>query len=352
MNKIKYEKSINLALQGGGAHGAFTWGVLDRLLEEEKLHINAISGTSAGAMNAIILVNGYMKDGAKGARKALEDFWGDISEMGNPLGSFDGGPLEPFLAPLRNLDWSLTCTAFDIMSRLLSPYTLNPLNLNPLRSLLEEHVNLDDIHACARTKLFIAATQVQTGHPRIFTGDEISIDAVLASACLPFLFQAVMVDGEPYWDGGYMGNPVIWPLIYHTKIQDILLVQINPLYSEGVPMKSAEIINRMNEINFNSSLIAEMRAINFVSKLIREHRLDTDKYRDVRMHMIQMVNKTDELSVYSKMNTRWDFFLLMKKAGRESASTWLKNHYHQIGKESTIDINKTFLQSPKKPKSA
>ena len=352
MSKIKYEKSINLALQGGGAHGAFTWGVLDRLLEEEKLHINAISGTSAGAMNAIILVNGYMKDGAKGARQGLEDFWADISDMGNPLGSFDEGPLEPFMTPLRNLDWSLTCTAFDIMSRLLSPYTLNPLNLNPLRTLLQKHVDLKHIHSCSRTQLFIAATQVQTGHPRIFTDGEISIDSVLASACLPFLFQAVIIDGEPYWDGGYMGNPVIWPLIYHTKIQDILLVQINPLYSEGVPMKSAEIINRMNEINFNSSLISEMRAINFVSKLIREGRLDADKYHDVRMHMIQMVSKTDELSVYSKMNTRWDYFITLKEAGRESAETWLKQHYQHIGEKGTIDINRTFLQPHHKHKSA
>ena len=344
------QKSLNLALQGGGTHGAFTWGVLDRLLEEEKLHVNGISGTSAGAMNGIILVNGYMKNGRQGARDGLEHFWSDISEMGNPLGSFDGGPLEPYLAPLRNLDWSLTCTAFDIMTRFLSTYELNPLNLNPLRKLLEKHIDLDHIHTCSRVKLFIAATEVQTGHPRIFTGKEISIDSVLASACLPFLFQAVEIDGEPYWDGGYMGNPVIWPLIYNTKVADILLVQINPIYSEGTPKRSAEIINRMNEITFNSSLIAEMRAINFVSKMIRENRLDPNKYRDVRMHMIQMINKSDELSVYSKMNTRWEYFLALKKAGHDAAEKWLKENYTHLGEKSTINIEKTFLQPRHKTK--
>ena len=341
-----------MALQGGGAHGAFTWGVLDRLLEEDKLRINAISGTSAGAMNAVILVNGFMKGGTQGARKGLEEFWSDISEMGNPFGSFDEGPLEPLIAPLRNLDWSLTCSMFDVMSRLLSPYALNPLNLNPLRDLLEKHLDLKQIHTCSHTKLFIAATQVETGHPRIFTGKEISLDSVLASACLPFLFQAVMIDGEPYWDGGYMGNPVIWPLNYRTHVQDILLVQINPLYSEGTPTRSAEIINRMNEINFNSSLISEMRAINFVSKLIHKKVLDPNKYRDVRMHMIQMVNKTDELSVYSKMNTRWEFFVSMKEAGRDSAEKWLKQHYDSIGKKGTINIEEMFLKPHKRPKKA
>lgn len=334
-------KRINLALQGGGAHGAFTWGVLDRLLEEEDLEFTGISGTSAGAMNAVILVNGFMENGREGARNALKCFWESVSQIGYPFNQMEQWN------PGWNLDSSLAYTLFDVYSRFLSPYAVNPFNLNPLRDILQQHLNLDHIRSCSRIQLFIAATHVESGHARIFGCEEISVDAVLASACIPFLFQAVEIDGEPYWDGGYMGNPVLWPLVYNTPVEDILLVQINPLHRKGTPMRATDIINRMNEITFNSSLIAEMRAIQFVSKLHSENRLDKTKYKDVHMHMVQMEHE-DDINASSKLNTRWDFFQFLMENGRHKASEWLKNHRHQIGKESSIDIGEHFL-NPLKP---
>lgn len=327
-------KRINLALQGGGAHGAFTWGVLDRLLEEEKLQIAGISGTSAGAMNATVLVNGFMQNGNAGAKDALECFWKEISDQGSV---FQGLTLD------WNLDWSLSYNYFDLLSRFLSPYALNPLNINPLRDVLEKHIDVNHIRACSRIQLFIAATHVETGHARIFGCEELSVDAVLASACIPLLFQAVEIDGEAYWDGGYMGNPVLWPLVYNTRVEDILLVQINPLRREGVPMRSSEIINRLNEITFNSSLIAEMRAIHFVSKLHKENRLDKTKYRDVRMHMVAMDEHKDGLNASSKLNTRWEFFQFLKEEGRAQTEAWLKKHWRDIGEKSSLDIVENFL---------
>lgn len=331
------KKRLNLALQGGGAHGAFTWGVLDRLLEQEDIEIAAISGTSAGAMNAAVLVDGYMKDGNKGAREGLDCFWREVAKLGT---------LSPFhqQMPSWNLDWSISYNLFDLMSRLLSPYALNPFNVNPLRGLLEEHLEMKNLRACSRIQLFIAATQVETGHPRIFTCDELTVDALLASACIPFLFQAVEIEGEPYWDGGYMGNPVIWPLIYNTQVNDIMLVQINPLYRPGTPMRAAEIINRMNEITFNSSLIAEMRAINFVKKLYKENRLDKDKYRNLHLHMIQLDDDHDGIDASSKLNTGIDFFLYLRDEGRKKTDQWLKKNRDAIGKKSTVDIEEMFLK--------
>lgn len=338
----KQMKRLNLALQGGGAHGAYTWGVLDRLLEEEDLEIVGISGTSAGAMNAVVLINGYMQNGYAGARDALACFWKEVSDLGEIFSPFRQSPAENFLSPW-NLDWSLAYNWFDVLSRFFSPYEMNPLNLNPLRGVLENHLHLDAIRSCARIQLFIAATHVESGQPRIFKCDEITVDSILASACIPFIFQAVEIDGAPYWDGGYMGNPVLWPLFYHSPVSDVLLVQLNPLFREGTPKTAQEIINRLNEINFNSSLIAEMRAVSFVKKLIRENRVDPEKYRNVHMHLIGMPEKMRDYNASSKMNTRWDFFQHLKKLGRENADLWLKTHKHAIGDHSTVDIQKEFL---------
>lgn len=335
-------KRLNLALQGGGAHGAYTWGVLDRLLEEEDIEFTGISGTSAGAMNAVVLINGYMEGGNAGAKKSLECFWQSVSDLGMLINPIRQTPLEELYSPW-NLDWSLSYTFFDIMSRFFSPYELNPLNINPLRGILEKHLNLDAIRACSRIQLFLAATHVESGQQRIFRCKEITVDVVLASACIPFLFQAVEIDGAPYWDGGYMGNPALWPLIYYTPIDDVMLVQINPLYRAGTPKKAQEIINRLNEINFNSSLIAEMRAINFVKKLIHDNKLDPEKYKDVKLHTIGLADPLRDYDASSKMNTRWEFFLHLKEIGRVAADSWLKAHKKDIGHRSTVDIRKEFL---------
>lgn len=328
---------LNLALQGGGAHGAFTWGVLDRILDDPDIELRGISGTSAGAMNGAILCSGYMKGGAKGAQEALRTFWQRISEVGGFGASFEQYNLDQF--PLFN--------AVDMMTRVFSPYQLNPLNINPLRRVLEDMIDLDAMQACDYMHLFVTATAVRSGRPRVFHTHEINVDALLASACIPFIFQAVEIDGEPYWDGGYMGNPVIWPLLYNTDVSDVMLIQINPLHRDDVPKTANDIVNRMNEITFNSSLIAEMRAINFVSRLIRDKRLDPKIYKDVRLHMIDSTDLFHDLNASSKMNTHWDFFQELHQRGWHKADTWLARHKKQIGVEGTVNIPETFLHVPR-----
>lgn len=339
-------KKINLALQGGGAHGAYTWGVLDRLLEEDGIAIEGISGTSAGAMNAALLVNGYVKGGNDGAKQQLETFWRRISEAA-AFGPLHQSTLERTLAGW-NMDWSPAYHWLDLMSRLFSPYELNPLNINPLRSILEDMIDNDALKSCAVIKLFITATHVASGQPRVFFCDEITPDVLLASACIPFMFQAVEVQGEHYWDGGYMGNPSIWPLIYHCQSPDVVLVQINPIHDNDLPRTANEIINRLNEISFNSSLIAEMRAIDFVSRLLKEGKLDPRRYKDMHMHLIYSAEQMHHLNASSKLNANWDFFVHLKDIGRRCAEDWLKNHWSDVGKKSTVNIREKFLCGPSK----
>src|SRR5690349_14419574 len=263
--KVKI-KAINLALQGGGAHGAFTWGVLDRLLEDERLAIDGISACSAGAMNAAVLAYGYAVGGREGARDSLAGFWRRISEaaLTSPL---QPSPLDRVLGD-HSLRHSPAFVAFDMLTRLFSPYDYNPLGLNPLRDVLRRCVDFEVLaKAACPIKVFLSATNVRTGKVRVFERREVTVDAVLASACLPFLFQAVEIDGEAYWDGGYMGNPALFPLIYNCESADILVVHINPLERADVPRSATDIMNRINEISFNSSLMREMRAIAFVSRL-------------------------------------------------------------------------------------
>jgi NTE family protein len=250
-------KTVNLALQGGGSHGAFAWGVLDRLLEDGRIKIEGISATSAGAMNATVLAYGLAEGGTEGARSALAFFWRNIAEAART------SPLQP--SPLDRLlhnhwlDFSPAFQMLDLMTRVFSPYQLNPLNINPLRDVLVQSVDFEQLRRCSSAKLFLSATNVRTGKVKIFNTSEITPDAVLASACLPFLFQAVEIDGEAYWDGGYMGNPAIFPLIYECVSTDVVIVHINPLARPDVPRTSGEIMNRINEISFNSSLMREAR---------------------------------------------------------------------------------------------
>lgn len=335
-------KKINLALQGGGSHGAYTWGALDRLLEEEKLDIEGISGTSAGAMNAAILVNGYMKNERQGAKEELETFWKRISDAA-AYGPLHQNPIERAMTGW-NLDSSPMYRWMEMMSRAISPYMLNPMNINPLRDILNDMLDVKTLQSCSLIRLFIAATHVTSGHAHVFQCEEIDTDVLLASACIPFMFQAVEIDGEPYWDGGYMGNPAIWPLIYHCQSEDVVLIQINPIENLTHPKSSNEIINRLNEITFNSSLISEMRAIDFVSRLIKDEKLNKDEYKDMHMHLIYCADEMRELNASSKMNTDWDFFLHLKEIGRKAAEDFLKNNWKKIGTESSMDINKTFLQ--------
>jgi len=339
-------KAISLALQGGGAHGAYTWGVLDRLLEDERISIEAISGTSAGAMNGAILVHGFAKGGYKGAREGLAQFWRRVSE----IGSFSPVQQTPFDRILNgwNLDASPVYTAYDIASRLFSPYQINPLNYNPLRQVLEEMLDIDLLNAHDGIKLFITATSVRTGQERVFHCQEVTIDTLLASTCLPTLFQAVEIEGEFYWDGGYSGNPALWPLIYNCKSQDIMLVQINPFVREEVPTKANEIIDRMNEISFNSSLIAEFRAIKFVSKMVRQHKLDQNEYKDLRTHIVFSPGELHDLNASSKMNANWDFFVYLREIGRAAMDAWLKKNFDNLGNKSTFHFEEAFQLKKKR----
>ncbi|MET1027146.1 MAG: patatin-like phospholipase family protein [Dongiaceae bacterium] len=335
-------RRLNLALQGGGAHGAFTWGVLDRLLEDERLEFEGISATSAGAMNAAVLVYGYQQGGRESARQALDQFWRRIARAAE-------------LSPLRATWWDrLTgnralenSPAFqwlDVVSRLLSPYQLNPLNWNPLRDVLAASVDFDEL--CAKQmpiKLFLSATNVRSGKVKVFSGKEISADAVLASGCLPFIFQAVEIDGEHYWDGGYMGNPALFPLIYNCDAPDVLVVHINPMRREELPVTAGEIMNRINEISFNSSLMREMRAIGFVTRLIDEQRGGARDLKRLYIHSISAEAVMQHLSALSKLNADWDFLQELKEAGRAQAAAWLEAHFDAIGRQSTVDIAGTYL---------
>jgi len=337
-------KKINLALQGGGAHGAYTWGVLDRLLEEKDIEIEGISGTSAGAMNAAMMVNGYLKGGRDGAKECLETFWKRISEVAafSPLHK---SPMERAITGW-NMDLSPAYHWFDLMSRVFSPYELNPLNINPMQMVLEEMLDHEALQACSVMKLFIAATHVASGQARVFQCHEITADVLLASACIPFMFQAVEIHGQHYWDGGYMGNPAIWPLIYNCQSEDVVLVQINPIHDNQLPKTANEIINRINEISFNASLISEMRAIAFVSKLLQEGSLDSKRYKDMRVHLIYSADHMHHLNASSKMNADWDFFLFLKDIGRKTAESWIKHEWKNVGVKSTVDIGEKFLRGP------
>jgi NTE family protein len=334
-------KRISLALQGGGAHGAYTWGVLDRLLEDERLEVEAISGTSAGAMNAAVFADGMGRGGRAEARRSLEMFWRNISRASQ------FGPLQP--TPFDrgsngwNLDNSAAFVAFDMLTRMLSPYQFNPMNYNPLRRVLEDSVDFKRLEGCRAVKLFISTTNVKTGKVRIFKSGEITPDVLLASACLPFLFQAVSIEGEPYWDGGYMGNPAIFPLIYGAASPDVVIVQVNPLGSNRVPTTAPEIMNRLNEISFNSSLMREMRAVAFVTDLIDDGKLDNNLYKRVNVHWIEAERQMRGLGVSSKLNARMDFLLHLKEIGRGVAEQWIASHFDAIGERSTIDIKEKFL---------
>ncbi|MBL0728958.1 patatin-like phospholipase family protein [Piscinibacter sp. HJYY11] len=333
---------LDLALQGGGSHGAFTWGVLDRLLEEEDIRFSGISGTSAGALNAAVMASGFHRGRRPGAREALAEFWYDVSRSGSIFSPFSAGQSNGLHDGLQfdRLPGYQWVSAFF---RSFSPYEFNPLNLNPLRDVVRRHVDEDALHAC-KFKLFVTATSVTTGQARVFTRPELSLDALMASACLPFLFQAVEIDGEPFWDGGYTGNPAIYPLIYSTESLDILMVRINPLVREGTPTRSEEILDRLSEITFNASLMGEMRAIAFVSRLMREGKLDSARYKDLRLHMVADDDGIGPLGPNTKFNTDRAFLERLCEMGRDAASRWLQKHKGDIGVRGTLDVEREFLK--------
>ena len=332
-------KPANLALQGGGAHGAFAWGALDYLLEHNLLKIEAISGTSAGAMNAVVLAQGFHQGGPDGAREALATFWESVADLGR------WSPVQRTLLDVFMGHWSLEYSPgyvlADFMGRVVSPYETNPLNLNPLRGLLESQVDFEAVWNCRQFKLFLSATNVETGRVKVFKGQEINADVVLASACLLFLFQAVEIDGVPYWDGGFMGNPVLFPFFDSKSCSDVVIVQINPVYRKGAPRTAREIMDRVNEITFNASLLREFRAIDFVARLLEEGRLSHEQYNAVRVHIIGE-QELDTLGASSKMNTEWTFLKHLRDMGRTSAQKWAEKDLPHLGKKSSVNLRRLF----------
>jgi len=336
-------KRINLALQGGGSHGAFTWGVLDRLLQDDRLEIEGISGTSAGAMNAAALAQGYVDGGREGARASLDKFWKRIGDFARY------SPLQRSLLDKLmgnwNLDNSPAYMMLDTIGRAFSPYQTNPMNWQPIRTVLEEAIDIERIRQSKDINLFVSATNVRTGKIRVFDRKDLSIDALLASACLPTVFQAIEIDGDPYWDGGYMGNPALYPLIYECESPDVVIVQINPVEREGTPQTTAEILNRLNEITFNSSLIRELRAIAFVQRLIHQDMLHGEHIQRMKLmhiHMIGAEAHMKEFGASSKMNSDPEFLGYLKELGRSQADKWLETTFDRVGKHTSIDI-KSYL---------
>ncbi len=334
-------RRINLALQGGGTHGAFTWGVLDRLLDDDRLEFDGLSGTSAGAINGAVFALGLVEGGPAGAKDALNRFWSALGAK------FAFSPLQS--TPIEKLLWgwdmshSFAFNAFDRVTKLLSPYQLNPfpLEFNPLRQALEQSLDLRRLReAPDAVRLFVSATNVRTGKPRVFRREEITVDALLASACLPNLFRAVEIDGEAYWDGGYLGNPALWPLYHERMAADIVLVQLNPIVREELPTTSADILNRLNEISFNASLMSEIRAIDFVQRLLDGGRLEQPRYRRLFLHLIEDEEHLRRFKLSTKFNGDWNFLQTLRDYGREAAERWLSARFDSLGRETTLDTDR------------
>lgn len=328
----KDPKRIALALQGGGAHGAFTWGVLDRFLEDERIAIEGISGTSAGAMNAVVTADGLEQGGPPGARDSLERFWGTISRHGS-FSPYHSGPFNPWGA-----DWSPAALWLDVLSLMVSPYQLNPFNLNPLRKVLEETVDFERLRRSKTIQLYISATNVRTNHLHVFDTPRISLESVLASACLPQLHHAVEVEGEFYWDGGFMGNPVLEPLVRRCQSSDIVIVQLNPTHRAEVPTTSYEIAGRLNEITFNASLMHEMRAIARITRMIETGLLRDSRYELTYLHLIDAGEALSGLGVRSKLDTSWAFLTRLRDLGRSEAGRWLEENFTHLGSRTTLDL--------------
>jgi NTE family protein len=340
-----HRKPVNVALQGGGSHGAFGWGVLDKLLEDDRLAIDAISATSAGAMNAVAMAVGAAEGSPDGARAKLKQFWREVSRAGTLYGPVPMLPWQRWLALDDRLnDLAPAYLLFQWMTLNFSPYQLNPFGLSPLRDVLTRVIDFQRIsrHPLA-TRLFINATNVRTGKIKVFENKDLSADVVLASACLPYLFQAVEVDGQHYWDGGFLGNPALYPLIYRGASRDIVIVHINPIVREDVPKSASEILDRMNEITFNSSLMREMRAIAFVSRLIDDEELDSRRYSRMLIHAIRDDAGMSRYGSASKFSTDWDFLKQLRDAGRAAAAAWLDQHFDEVGRATTVDLAQVYL---------
>jgi NTE family protein len=336
-------KTIKLALQGGGSHGAFTWGALDQLLQDERLHIEGISGTSAGAMNAVALADGMARGGPEEARRSLERLWSAISAAAQ-YSPIRRSIMDVFMGSW-SLDTSPTYILTDHLTRLFSPYDLNPLDFNPLRDVVASCIDFDLVNAPEGLKVFLTATNVRTGRPKIFRQPDITLDCVMASACLPFLYKAVEIAGEAYWDGGYMGNPALFPLVDECDAGDVVLIHVNPFYRPDIPRSARDIQNRLNEITFNASLLKELRSLAFLWEVIHHENLERERYRDTHIHAIHDEETMLALGVSSKLNAEWSFLTYLRDQGKKAAQNWLSEHYKNIGIRNSLDLSWIFEES-------
>ena len=353
---VKNRPSLNLALQGGGSHGAFTWGVLDALLEDGRIDFEGISGTSAGAMNAVALAHGFAitpanKDPRDAARESLANFWNGVSTLGG-LSAAQQAPFDLLFGQMNTENspvalWGQAMTS--LWSSTVSPYQSNPFDLNPLRGFLDRQVDFAAIQRMHSLKLFVVATRVSTGQAEVFSGQRLTVDAVMASACLPTVFKAVEIEGDHFWDGGYSGNPAIHPLIYNCVGRDIVLVQINPIKRDKLPTTSAEIMDRINEVTFNAGLMAEMRAIDFVKRLLAEGRLDSTQYKDVLMHRIDGGEALEAYAASTKASTGAKLLHALRDLGQTHGRDWLKAHFNDLGVRCTVDIKRDYLDDLRVP---
>lgn len=334
------KKRIGIAIQGGGAHGAFSWGVLDKFLELPDLEVVGVVGTSAGAMNASCLAYGLNLGGPEKAKEVLFTFWRKIAQKAK------FSILQPSFLDLLihkgDMDFSPGYNLFNVLTHVFSPYQLNPLNINPLKDVIEEVIDFNLLKNATNPKLFLCATNVLTCKPKVFMGEELSSDACMASACLPFMFQAVEIDYNAYWDGGYMGNPPIFPLIKNTDVDDILILKINPIKIKNIPKTAKDIEDRINEISFNSSLMAEMKMIDFINKLL-DKGVNLEGFRKIRIHAVSADEALADLSISSKLNATWDFLQYLHDIGKRYATEWIDENYHLIGVQSSVDVEKVFL---------
>jgi NTE family protein len=356
---------VNLALQGGGSHGAFTWGVLDTLLDDGRITFEGISGTSAGAMNAVAMGHGFAQAEGKttlemreSARASLARFWDGVVSMGalgNSISQAQRAPFDILFGGLGGMtgDASPGQLMSDAMTsfwaKTVSPYQSNPLDINPLQDFLEDKIDFDRLAVCKALKLFVVATSVTTGKAEIFSGKRLTANAVMASACLPTVFKAVEIEGIHYWDGGFSGNPAIHPLIYACNSRDIVLVQINPIKRDKLPTTAGDIMDRINEITFNSALIAEMRAIDFVKRLLADGKLDPAHYKDVLMHRIDGGEILEGFHASTKSATDAKLIHTLRDLGKDCARQWLVKRFTSLGVSCSVNIGRDYLDDLRVP---
>ncbi len=339
---MAHKKKVALALQSGGSHGAFTWGVLDRLLEDDRLEIEGVTGTGAGGMNAVALAQGLMRGGSQGGRTELRNFWKAIHEVGKKSPLNNRGPVDKMMNRFT-MHSSPGLIMFDYLSRMFSPYELNPMGTDPLKDVIKKSFDFEALRTSSKCKIYLCATHVFTGRLKIFSTPELKLESLMATACLPTIRNAVLVDGEYYWDGGFVGNPVFFPLIYDCETPDIILVQLNPTVRNKLPTTSREIGDRLNEVTNNTSVVREMRAISYITDLIDKGIIEKGKVKRLNMHLIEDEAVFQELGWSSKLNTEWEFFTHLFEKGRQAADTWLKDNYDSIGVKTTAPMKEHFV---------